>query len=159
MTRIGIGYDVHRLVDGRKLIIGGVDIPYEKGLLGYSDADVLLHAICDALLGAAGLGDIGKHFPDTNPRFKGISSLKLLGEVARLLVEKGFRVNNIDATLVAERPKMAPHIPAMVVNIATAVKAGPEAVNVKATTTEGLGFAGKGEGMAAYAVCTIARTP
>jgi 2-C-methyl-D-erythritol 2,4-cyclodiphosphate synthase len=159
MTRIGSGYDVHRLVDGRKLIIGGVDIPYEKGLLGHSDADVLLHAICDALLGAAGLGDMGKYFPDTDPRFKGISSLKLLDEVARLLGEKGFRVNNIDATVVAERPKMAPHVPAMVANIAAAVKAGPEAVNVKATTTEGLGFAGKGEGIAAYAVCTIARTP
>jgi len=157
MIRIGTGYDVHRLVDGRKLVIGGVDIPSEKGLLGHSDADVLLHAVCDALLGAAGLGDIGKHFPDTDPRFKGISSLKLLGEVSRLLGEKGFRVNNIDATIVAERPKMAPHIPAMTTNIAAAVKAGPGAVNVKATTTEGLGFAGKGEGMAAYAVCTIAR--
>jgi len=157
MTRIGTGYDVHRLVDGRKLMIGGVDIPYEKGLLGHSDADVLLHAICDALLGAAGLGDIGKHFPDTDPRFKGISSMKLLGEVARLLGEKGFRVNNIDATIVAERPKLAPHIPAMTANIAAAVKAGPGAVNVKATTTEGLGFAGKGEGMAAHAVCTIER--
>jgi 2-C-methyl-D-erythritol 2,4-cyclodiphosphate synthase len=157
MIRIGTGYDVHRLVDGRKLVIGGVDIPYEKGLLGHSDADVLLHAVCDALLGAAGLGDIGKHFPDTDPRFKGISSLKLLGEVSRLLGEKGFRVNNIDATIVAERPKMAPHIPAMTANIEAAVKAGPGAVNVKATTTEGLGFAGKGEGMAAYAVCTIAR--
>lgn len=157
MTRIGIGYDVHRLVDGRKLIIGGVAIPYEKGLLGYSDADVLLHAICDALLGAAGLGDIGKHFPDTDPRFKGISSLKLLGEVARLLVEKGFRVNNIDATIVAERPKMAPHVLQMTTNIATAVSVDKGAVNVKATTTEGLGFAGKGEGIAAYAVCTIAR--
>jgi len=157
MIRIGTGYDVHRLVDGRRLVIGGVDIPYEKGLLGHSDADVLLHAVCDALLGAAGLGDIGRHFPDTDPRFKGISSLKLLGEVSRLLGEKGFRVNNIDATIVAERPKMAPHIPAMTANIAAAVKAGPGAVNVKATTTEGLGFAGKGEGMAAYAVCTIAR--
>jgi 2-C-methyl-D-erythritol 2,4-cyclodiphosphate synthase len=157
MTRIGTGYDVHRLVDGRKLMIGGVDIPYEKGLLGHSDADVLLHAVCDALLGAAGLGDIGKHFPDTDPRFKGISSMKLLGEVARLLGEKGFRVNNIDATIVAERPKLAPHIPAMTANIAAAVKAGPGAVNVKATTTEGLGFAGKGEGMAAHAVCTIER--
>ncbi len=158
MTRIGTGYDVHRLVDGRKLIIGGVDIPYEKGLLGHSDADVLLHAICDALLGAAGLGDIGKHFPDTDPRYKGISSLKLLGEVAGLLVEKGFRVNNIDATIVAERPKIAPHIPQMTANIATAVSIDTGAVNVKATTTEGLGFAGKGEGMAAYAVCTIVRT-
>jgi 2-C-methyl-D-erythritol 2,4-cyclodiphosphate synthase len=159
MTRIGTGYDVHRLVDGRRLVIGGVDIPYEKGLLGHSDADVLLHAICDSLLGAAGLGDIGKHFPDTDPRFKGISSLKLLGEVSRLLEEKGFRVNNIDATIVAERPKMAPHIPQMTANVAAAVKAGPGAVNVKATTTEGLGFAGKGEGMAAYAVCTITRIP
>jgi 2-C-methyl-D-erythritol 2,4-cyclodiphosphate synthase len=159
MTRIGIGYDVHRLVDGRKLIIGGVDIPYEKGLLGHSDADVLLHAVCDALLGAAGLGDIGKHFPDTEPRFKGISSLKLLGEVSRLLGERGFRVNNIDATVVAERPKLASHIPQMTVNIVTAINVDKGAVNVKATTTEGLGFAGKGEGIAAYAVCTIVSTP
>lgn len=159
MIRIGHGYDVHRLVDGRKLIIGGVDVPYEKGLLGHSDADVLLHAICDALLGAAGLGDIGRHFPDTDPRFKGISSLKLLGEVNRLLEEKGFRVNNIDSTIVAERPKVAPHIPAMIANIAAAVNVDTHAVNVKATTTEGLGFAGKGEGMAAFAVCSIVRTP
>jgi len=159
MTRIGTGYDVHRLVDGRKLIIGGVDIPFEKGLLGHSDADVLLHAICDALLGAAGLGDIGRHFPDTDPRFKGISSLRLLGEVSRLLGEAGYRVNNIDATIVAERPKMAPHIPTMVDNIAVAVKVGPGAVNVKATTTEGLGFSGRGEGIAAYAACSIAHTP
>lgn len=159
MTRIGIGYDVHRLVDGRKLIIGGVDIPYAKGLLGHSDADVLLHAICDALLGAAGLGDIGKHFPDTDPRFKGSSSVNLLGEVSRLLGEKGFRVNNIDTTVVAERPKLAPHITQMTANIATAVNVDKGAVNVKATTTEGLGFAGKAEGIAAYAVCTIARTP
>lgn len=159
MTRIGTGYDVHRLVDGRKLIIGGVDIPHEKGLLGHSDADVLLHAICDSLLGAAALGDIGRHFPDTDERFKGISSVKLLGEVARLLGEKGFRVNNIDATIVAERPKMSPYLPAMTINIAAAVKVGAGAVNVKATTTEGLGFAGKGEGIAAYAVCTIAAAP
>jgi 2-C-methyl-D-erythritol 2,4-cyclodiphosphate synthase len=153
--RIGTGYDVHRLVEGRKLMMGGVDIPSEKGLFGHSDADVLLHAICDALLGAAGLGDIGRHFPDTEPRYKGISSLSLLAGVHRLLVESGFRVNNIDATIVAERPKMAPHIPAMVANIASAVKADRSAVNVKATTTEGLGFAGRGEGIAAYAVCTI----
>jgi 2-C-methyl-D-erythritol 2,4-cyclodiphosphate synthase len=153
--RIGTGYDVHRLVEGRKLMIGGVDIPSERGLLGYSDADVLLHAICDALLGAAGLGDIGRHFPDTAPKYKGISSLSLLAEVYRLLTEGGFRVNNIDATIVAERPKMAAHIPAMVANIALAVKADRSAVNVKATTTEGLGFAGRGEGIAAYAVCTI----
>jgi 2-C-methyl-D-erythritol 2,4-cyclodiphosphate synthase len=154
-TRIGTGYDVHRLVEGRKLIIGGVDIPYEKGLLGHSDADVLLHAVCDALLGAAGLGDIGRHFPDTDQRFKGISSMKLLGEVGRLLEENGFRVNNIDATIVAERPKMAPHIAAMAANIAAAVRVDVSAVNVKATTTEGLGFTGRGEGIASYAACTI----
>ena len=153
--RIGSGYDVHRLVEGRKLMMGGVDIPHEKGLLGHSDADVLLHAICDALLGAAGLGDIGRHFPDTAPQYESISSLALLAEVHRLLTEAGFRVNNIDATIVAERPKMAPHIPAMVANIASAVNVERSAVNVKATTTEGLGFAGKGEGIAAYAVCTI----
>ncbi len=153
--RIGTGYDVHRLVDGRRLIIGGVHVPYEKGLLGHSDADVLLHAICDALLGAAGLGDIGRHFPDSDQRYKGISSIKLLAEVHRLLTEKGFRVNNIDATIVAERPKMSPHIPVMISNIASALKADHAAVNVKATTTEGLGFAGEGEGIAAYAVCTI----
>jgi len=155
--RMGTGYDVHRLVEGRKLIIGGVDIPYEKGLLGHSDADVLLHAVCDALLGAAGLGDLGRHFPDTDQRYKGIASLKLLGDVGRLLEGKGFRVNNIDATIVAERPKMAPHIPLMIDNIAAAVQTDSAAVNVKATTTEGLGFAGRGEGIAAYAVCTITR--
>ncbi|HXY55917.1 MAG TPA: 2-C-methyl-D-erythritol 2,4-cyclodiphosphate synthase [Nitrospirota bacterium] len=153
--RIGTGYDVHRLVEGRKLMMGGVDIPSARGLLGHSDADVLLHAICDALLGAAALGDIGRHFPDTEPRYKGISSLSLLAEVHRLLAEGGFRVNNIDATIVAERPKMAPHIPAMIANIASAVKTDLSAVNVKATTSEGLGFAGRGEGIAAYAVCTI----
>jgi len=153
--RIGTGYDVHRLVAGRKLMIGGVDVPFEQGLFGHSDADVLLHAICDALLGAAALGDIGRHFPDTAPKYKGISSLFLLEEVRRLLGEAGFRVNNIDATIVAEKPKMAPHIPAMVSNIAAAVKADRSVVNVKATTTEGLGFTGRSEGMAAYAVCTI----
>ncbi len=153
--RIGTGYDVHRLVADRKLMIGGVDIPFEQGLLGHSDADVLLHAICDALLGAAALGDIGRHFPDTAPKYKGISSLFLLEEVRHLLGEAGFRVNNIDATIVAEKPKMAPHIPAMVSNIAAAVKADRSMVNVKATTTEGLGFTGRSEGMAAYAVCTI----
>jgi 2-C-methyl-D-erythritol 2,4-cyclodiphosphate synthase len=155
MMRIGTGYDVHRLVEGRKLIIGGVDIPHDKGLLGHSDADVLLHAICDALLGAAGLGDIGKHFPDTDQRYKGISSIALLAEVAGKLAGEGYRVNNIDATIVAERPKMAPHISAMTGNIAAAVKTGPAAINVKATTTEGLGFTGRGEGIAAYAACTI----
>ncbi|MDA8421738.1 MAG: 2-C-methyl-D-erythritol 2,4-cyclodiphosphate synthase [Nitrospiraceae bacterium] len=153
--RIGTGYDVHRLVADRKLMIGGVDIPFEQGLLGHSDADVLLHAICDALLGAAALGDIGRHFPDTASKYKGISSLFLLEEVRRLLGEAGFRVNNIDATIVAEKPKMAPHIPAMVSNIAAAVKADRSVVNVKATSTEGLGFTGRSEGMAAYAVCTI----
>jgi len=155
MVRIGTGYDVHRLVADRKLMIGGVDIPFDKGLLGHSDADVLLHAICDALLGAAGLGDIGMHFPDSEPRYKGIASLMLLGEVARLLAVEGFFVHNIDATIVAEKPKMAPHIPAMVMHIAAAVKVERSAVNVKATTTEGLGFAGRGEGIAAYAVATI----
>jgi 2-C-methyl-D-erythritol 2,4-cyclodiphosphate synthase len=153
--RIGTGYDVHRLVEGRKLMIGGVDIPSERGLLGHSDADVLLHAICDALLGAAGLGDIGRHFPDTAPKYKGISSLSLLAEVYRLLTEGGFHVNNIDATIVAERPKMAAFIPEMVANIASTVKMDRSAVNVKATTTEGLGLAGRGEGIAAYAVCAI----
>ncbi len=155
IVRIGTGYDVHRLVEGRKLIIGGVEIPYEKGLLGHSDADVLLHAICDALLGAAGLGDIGRHFPDSSPKYKGISSLTLLEEVHRLLADSGFRINNIDATIVAEKPKMSPHISVMVSNIASAVKIDRTSVNVKATTTEGLGFAGRGEGIAAYAVCTI----
>jgi len=156
--RVGTGYDVHRLVEGRKLIIGGVDIPHEKGLLGHSDADVLLHAICDALLGAAGLGDIGKHFPDTAVQYKGISSLMLLAEVCGLLGQKGYRVNNIDATIVAERPKMAGHVPTMVANIASALQVEPSAVNVKATTTEGLGFAGRGEGIAAYAACTIVQS-
>lgn len=153
--RIGNGYDVHRLVEGRKLMMGGVEIPFEKGLLGHSDADVLLHAVCDALLGAAGLGDIGRHFPDTSPVYKGISSLKLLTEVRRLVSDNGYRVHNIDATIVAERPKMAPYIPTMVALIAAAAGAKEAAVNVKATTTEGLGFTGKGEGIAAYAVCSI----
>ena len=155
MMRIGTGYDVHRLAVGRKLVIGGVEIPFGQGLLGHSDADVLLHAVCDALLGAAGLGDIGRHFPDSSPKYKGISSLLLLKEVSRLIADAGYRVNNIDTTIVAERPKMAPHIPAMVANIAEAVDVDPSAINVKATTTEGLGFTGRGEGIAAYAVCTI----
>jgi 2-C-methyl-D-erythritol 2,4-cyclodiphosphate synthase len=153
--RIGNGFDAHRFAAGRKLIIGGVDIPAEQGLLGHSDADVLLHAICDALLGAAGLGDIGRHFPDSDPKYKGISSLVLLKEVQRLLAERRFRVHNIDATIVAERPRMAPHIPAMVANIAAVADVDWSAVNVKATTTEGLGYTGRGEGMAAYAVCLI----
>ncbi len=153
--RIGTGYDVHRLAAGRKLMIGGVDIPFEKGLLGHSDADVLLHAICDAMLGAAGLGDIGRHFPDTAPIYKDISSLMLLEEVRRLLAEAGFRVHNVDATIVAEKPKMAPHIANMVRNIAEAIKVDRSAVNVKATTTEGLGFTGRDEGMAACAVVLL----
>ena len=156
--RVGNGYDVHRLVEGRKLMIGGVEIPHEKGLLGHSDADVLLHAVCDALLGAAGLGDIGRHFPDSAQKFKGISSLELLHETAQMLSKGGFRVNNIDTTIVAEKPKMAQHIPAMIANIAAALNIQSSSVNIKATTTEGLGFAGKGEGIAAYAVCTLVGT-
>lgn len=155
MIRVGTGYDVHRLVEGRRLIIGGVDIPHEKGLLGHSDADVLLHAICDALLGATGLGDIGRHFPDTDNRYKDMSSLKLLGQVKELIEAAGFRVNNIDATVVAERPKISRFIPEMIGNIAVTIGADRAAVNIKATTTEGLGFAGREEGIAAYAVCTI----
>jgi len=154
-SRVGQGFDVHALVPGRRLVIGGVEIPYEKGLLGHSDADVLLHAICDALLGAAALGDIGQHFPDTDSRYKGIDSRELLRHVAKLLGEKGFRVSNVDATIVAQAPRMAPHIPKMVENIAAdlAVEAG--SVNVKATTTERLGFTGRGEGIAAQAICLI----
>ena len=153
--RIGQGFDVNQLVAGRKLIIGGVDIPYDKGLLGHSDADVLLHAICDALLGAAALGDIGKHFADTDAKFKNIDSRILLREVSRLLNNAGFRVGNVDATIIAQAPKMAPHIAQMVENIAADLGIAMNAVNVKATTTEGLGFAGRGEGIAAYAVCTV----
>ena len=154
-ARVGNGYDVHRLVEGRRLIIGGVDIPHEKGLLGHSDADVLLHALCDALLGAAGLGDIGRHFPDSDQRYKGISSIHLLSRVSALLSDRGFLVTNVDSVIVAERPKMSPHIAAMVGNIAAALNIDPALVNVKATTTEGLGFTGTGEGVAAYAVCMV----
>ena len=150
--RIGHGYDVHRLVEGRKLILGGVDIPYEKGLLGHSDADVLLHAISDAILGSIGEGDIGRHFPDTDPRYKGADSLKLLAHVMKLAEDKGFRLGNLDATIVAQSPKLAPHIPLMRQNIAGVLSAEIDRVNVKATTTEELGFAGRGEGIAAYAV-------
>lgn len=158
MIRIGHGFDVHRLVEGRKCIIGGVDIPFEKGLYGHSDADVLLHAICDALLGAAALGDIGKHFPDTDPRFKGIDSRELLRHVTALLKEKGYGVANLDATIIAEAPKMAPHILSMRTHIADDVGVPIDCVNVKATTTERLGFTGRGEGIAAEAVCLILRT-
>lgn len=155
MSRFGMGYDVHRLTEGRRLIIGGVDIPFEKGLLGHSDADVLLHAVADALLGAAALGDIGRHFPDTDPVYEGADSLELLAEVGRLLAQKGYTVGNVDATIVAQRPKMAPHIPAMRENIARVLHVEPERINVKATTEEHLGFTGSGEGISAYAVAGI----
>ena len=141
--RIGLGYDVHKLVENRKLILGGVEIPYEKGLLGHSDADVLLHAIMDSLLGACALGDIGKHFPDTDDRFKGISSIKLLEETAKLINNKGYAVNNIDATIIAQKPKMLPHIELMRKNISAALNIDIEQINIKATTEEGLGFTGK----------------
>jgi 2-C-methyl-D-erythritol 2,4-cyclodiphosphate synthase len=155
--RIGHGYDVHRLVAERKLIIGGVDIPYHLGLLGHSDADVLLHAICDAVLGALGEGDIGRHFPDSDPTFKGISSLKLLREVMALAAARGYTIGNLDATVIAQRPKLAPHIRAMVANIAVACGTAIDRVNVKATTTEELGFEGRGEGISAHAVVLLQR--
>ena len=150
--RIGHGYDVHRLVEGRKLIMGGVDIPWEKGLLGHSDADVLLHAIADAILGAVGEGDIGRHFPDTDLAYKGADSLKLLEHVGALAAEKGFVLGNLDATIIAQLPKMAPHIAQMRDNIARVLNAAAWQVNVKATTEEGLGFSGRGEGISAHAV-------
>ncbi|MDH4456861.1 MAG: 2-C-methyl-D-erythritol 2,4-cyclodiphosphate synthase [Candidatus Methylopumilus sp.] len=155
MIRIGHGFDVHQLVVGRKCIIGGVEIAYEKGLLGHSDADVLLHAICDAMLGAAGLGDIGKHFPDTDANYKGADSRKLLRQVVALLKQHGYELSNVDATIIAQAPKMAPHIEAMCVNIANDCSVERYQVNVKATTTEKLGFTGRGEGIAAEAVCLI----
>ena len=150
-----MGYDVHRLVGGRALILGGVEIPYEKGLLGHSDADVLLHAIMDALLGAAALGDIGKHFPDTDPAYKGISSMRLLEEVGKLLEEENYVIGNIDATIIAQRPKMAPHIKDMRKNVAEALKISENQINIKATTEEGLGFTGTGEGISSQAVCAL----
>ncbi len=153
--RIGNGFDVHALVVGRKLIIGGVEIPFEKGLLGHSDADVLLHAICDALLGSCALGDIGKHFPDSDPRYKGIDSRRLLREVGALIKKTNHRIVNIDATIIAQAPKMAPHISAMVANIAEDLDMPPSHVSVKATTTEHLGLTGRGEGIAAQAVCLL----
>lgn len=153
--RIGMGYDVHRLTEGRELIIGGVKIPYEKGLLGHSDADVLLHAIMDALLGAAALGDIGKHFPDTDSAYKGISSLKLLSQVGKLLEENFFLIENIDATIIAQAPKMRPHIDEMRKNIAEGLGIDISQVNVKATTEEGLGFTGTGEGISSQAICML----
>ncbi len=153
--RIGHGYDVHRLVEGRPLILGGVNIPYEKGLLGHSDADVLLHAVSDALLGGAGLGDIGKHFPDTDPQYKGVDSLELLRIVADRVKEAGCKVSNIDVTMIAQKPKLRPYIQTMEQNIAAAVGISADRVNVKATTEEHLGFTGTGEGMSCHAVCLL----
>lgn len=153
--RFGIGYDVHQLTEGRKLILGGVDIPHSLGLDGHSDADVLLHAIKDALLGAAGMGDIGKLFPDTDMTYKGASSIWLLEQVWQRLTEKGWRVNNIDATIAAQKPKLAPFIPTMKQNIAQTLRISPERVNVKATTTEGLGFVGRQEGISSYAIASL----
>lgn len=155
MLRIGHGYDVHRFAADRSLIVGGVNIPYEQGLLGHSDADVLLHAISDALLGAAALGDIGRHFPDNDPKFKGADSLVLLATVVELLTQKGYQIGNIDSTVIAQRPKLAAYIPSMRSNIAKVCKIDIDMVNVKATTEEGLGFTGALQGMAAHAVCTI----
>ena len=153
--RAGIGYDVHRLVEGRDLILGGVKIPYEKGLLGHSDADVLLHAVMDALLGAAALGDIGVHFPDTQEEYRGISSLELLRRVGELLEKKLYLIENIDATIIAQQPKMAPHVPRMKKNVADILCLREEQVNIKATTEERLGFTGRGEGISAQAVCSL----
>lgn len=155
--RIGHGYDVHKLVAGRKLILGGVEIPHETGLLGHSDADVLLHAICDAILGAIGEGDIGRHFPDTDPAYKGAASSDLLRQVARLAADKGYRIGNLDATIVAQKPKLAPFIAQMRANIAAVVGVDPDRINVKATTTEELGFAGREEGIATYSVALLER--
>ena len=153
--RIGMGYDVHKLVEERDLILGGVKIPYELGLLGHSDADVLLHAIMDALLGASALGDIGKHFPDTDPKYKGISSIELLKHVGNLLNTHNYKIGNIDATIIAQKPKMAPHIPTMRENIASALNISLDQINVKATTEEGLGFTGKGLGISSQAICLL----
>ena len=153
--RVGLGYDVHKLVEGRDLILGGVNIPYEKGLLGHSDADVLVHAIMDALLGAAALGDIGKHFPDTDPAYKGADSLKLLEHVGKILEERLYVIENIDATIIAQRPKMAPHIQMMRENVAKVLGIEVDQVNIKATTEEGLGFTGTGEGISSQAICAI----
>ncbi len=157
--RIGLGYDAHRLVEGRRLVLGGVAIPHPLGLLGHSDADVLSHAVGDALLGAAAAGDLGTHFPDSDPAYKDISSLVLLEKIAALVKARGFKPVNVDATIVAEKPRLAPHIPAMVANLAAALGLPPEAVNVKATTTEQMGFTGKGEGLAAYAVALVEEAP
>lgn len=157
MMRVGHGYDVHRLVEGRKLILGGVEIPWEKGLLGHSDADVLVHAVMDALLGAAGLWDIGHAFPDNDPAYAGIDSMMLLAQVRDMLTEKGYTVGNVDATILAQRPKLAGHIPQMRRNIAQVLEVEEDCINVKATTEERLGFTGSGEGMAAHAVALLVR--
>jgi 2-C-methyl-D-erythritol 2,4-cyclodiphosphate synthase len=157
--RVGLGFDAHRLVPGRPLILGGVEIPHHLGLLGHSDADVLTHAIGDALLGAGAAGDLGTHFPDSDPAYKNISSLVLLKRIVALVRERGFRPVNVDATIVAEKPKLAPHIPGMVANLAATLGLPPEAVNVKATTTEQMGFAGKEEGISAHAVVLVEETP
>ncbi len=157
MIRIGMGYDVHRLTEGRKCIIGGVEIPFEKGLLGHSDADVLLHAIMDAMLGALALGDIGKHFPDTDPAYEGIDSLRLLERVDALIRNEGYAVGNIDATIIAQAPRMRPHIDEMRENIAEVLHIGTDRINVKATTEEGLGFTGSGEGISAQAICLLTK--
>jgi 2-C-methyl-D-erythritol 2,4-cyclodiphosphate synthase len=153
--RIGMGYDVHRLVEGRDLILGGVNIPYEKGLLGHSDADVLLHAIMDSLLGSAALGDIGKHFPDTNIKYKGASSIELLKKVSEIIYDSGYIISNIDATIIAQKPKMAPHIEDMRNNISKALKIDLNQINIKATTEEGLGFTGSSEGISSQSVCLL----
>ena len=153
--RIGLGYDVHKLVTDRKLFLGGVEIPYEYGLLGHSDADVLLHAIMDSLLGASALGDIGKHFPDTDSKYKGISSIALLKEVGKLLYENGYKISNIDSTIIAQKPKMAPHIQLMRKNIANALNIDIDQINVKATTEEGLGFTGEGLGISSQSICLL----
>jgi len=155
MIRIGFGYDAHRLVTGRDLIIGGVNIPYDLGLQGHSDADVLIHAVCDALLGAAGLGDLGRHFPDTDPELEGVSSVVILKRVAGMIRNEGFELQNLDTTVVTELPKLAPYIETMIATIADALEVNPRQVSVKATTTEGMGFTGRGEGMAAYAVAAL----
>jgi len=155
MIRIGIGYDVHQLVEGYPCILGGVEIPHPKGLKGYSDADVLLHAICDALLGAAGEGDLGRHFPEGDPKWKGVSSLRLLEEVASILLQKGYQVVNIDSVIIAEKPRVAPFVDPMKVNISRRLSIDPAAVSIKATTNEKIGFIGRGEGIAAQAVCLI----
>lgn len=155
--RVGIGYDVHKLVNGRELVLGGVQIPYEKGLLGHSDADVLIHAIMDSILGAAALGDIGKHFPDANEEYKGINSLKLLKEVDKLIKEKSFKIVNIDSIIIAQSPKMAPYIETMIENISNILGIHKDQINIKATTEEGLGFTGRKEGIAAQSICMISR--